>query len=221
MSQPVRLFVGWDHREAVGLATFIQSVLEKATVPVSITPLSSAYLPRADRVNGSNHFTWARFAVPRLCGYTGHAIFMDGADMLCRADIAELDALFDPTLAVQCVQHDYQTKFPRKYLGTSMECPNFDYERKQWASMMLVNCASYVWQKAMNDRETLQLKFIPDHMIGALDPSWNWMTDEQGPNPDAKVLHWTAGIPAFPAHANVAHAQEWFEMRDRAMSATG
>ena len=217
----IRLFIGHDPRECVGLHVFIQSVLERASVPVSITPLSSAYLPRADRVNGSNHFTFARFAVPRLCGYVGHAIFMDGSDMLMRADIAELDALFDPLLAVQCVQHDYETKFPRKYLGTSMECPNINYPRKQWASCMLINAASYVWQNAQNDRDTLQFKFIPDDKIGALPVEWNWLADEQGPNPDAKVLHYTTGIPAFPDHAHVAHADEWLAMRDRAMTATG
>lgn len=217
----IRLFCGFDGREAVGLHSFIQSVLEHATQPVSITPLTSGYLPRADRVDGSNRFTFARFAVPRLCGYMGHAIFLDGADMLMRCDIAELDALFDPRYAVQCVKHDYQTKHPRKYLGTSMESPNFNYERKNWASAFIADCSAPEWQRASNDRETLQFRFIEDRRIGSLPAVWNWLADEHGPSNDAKVLHWTSGIPAFPAHAKVAHADEWFATRDRAMTATG
>jgi hypothetical protein len=47
------------------------------------------------------------------------------------------------------------------------------------------------------------------------------MADELGLNPNAKILHFTSGIPAFPAHADVAHADQWFAARDRAMAATG
>lgn len=219
---PIKLFVGFDKREAVGLSVFIQSVLEHASVPVSITPLSATLLPRAMRINdGSNHFTWARFAVPRLCDYKGGAIFMDGSDMLMKADIAELEAQRSGLYAVQCVQHDYKTKYPFKYVGTPMESPNIDYPRKNWASCMLINASHYAWKDAGTDRDSLQLKFIPDRYIGALPPEWNHLADEYGESKDAKVLHWTTGIPAFPAHSNGAHAQEWFDARDRAMAATG
>lgn len=220
MPNPIRLFTGWDAREAAGLHTFVQSVMEHATEPVSITPLSSALLPRSDR-NGSNAFTWARFAVPRLCGYTGGAIFVDGADMLCQADIAELEALRDPFCAVQVVKHSYRTQHPIKYRGTAMECPNLDYDRKQWASVMLINCWHYAWKGAGNDLDSLQLRFIPDELIGEIPAEWNWLADEQGENPGAKLLHFTAGIPAFPAYAKSPHADEWLATWGRAMRATG
>jgi hypothetical protein len=42
----------------------------------------------------------SRFLVPWLCNFKGHAIFADGSDMICLADIAELDSLFDPSKAV-------------------------------------------------------------------------------------------------------------------------
>jgi hypothetical protein len=38
--------------------------------------------------------------VPRLMDYKGHAVFADASDMLMLGDLAELDALFDPTYAV-------------------------------------------------------------------------------------------------------------------------
>jgi len=217
----IRLFTGWDEREAAGLHTFVQSVLEYASCPVSFTPLSSQLLQVADRNVGSNRFTWARLAIPRLCGYQGGAIFMDGADMLCRADLAALEALRDPKKAVQVVKHAYQTKNPRKYRGTSMESPNLDYERKQWASVMLINCWHLAWKGASDDLDSLQLRFIPDELIGELPIEWNWLADEHGQNRDAHILHFTAGIPAFPQHADAPHADEWFVTWERAMRATG
>jgi glutaredoxin len=217
----IRLFVGWDEREAVGLHTFVQSVMERTSVPVSITPICGPRLPVADRSQGSNRFTWARFGIPRLCGYVGQAIFMDGADMLCKADLAELEELRDPYAAVQVVKHEYQTKHVRKYRGTSMECPNLHYDRKNWASVMLINNWHHAWRDAGDDLASLQLRFIRDDLIGELPAEWNWLADEQGENTDAKLLHWTAGIPAFPQHADAPHADEWFAVRDRAMRATG
>jgi hypothetical protein len=43
--QTIRLFVGYDPREAVAFHTFAQSVLEKSSLPVSITPLVLQALP--------------------------------------------------------------------------------------------------------------------------------------------------------------------------------
>lgn len=211
---PIKLFVGWDPSEAVGFHAFTQSLLEKSSVPVNITPLSATVL---ETRAGSNQFTWARFAVPRLCGYSGGAIFMDGSDMLMRCDIAELEALRDPFMAVQVVKHRYSTKHGKKYIGTPMECPNIDYDRKNWASVMLINCWHKSWRHAGDALDSLQLKFIDDDLIGELNPNWNWLVDEYGPNPDAKVLHWTAGIPAFPHYRNAPHADEWFAACDHAL----
>lgn len=211
---PLRLFVGWDAREAVGFHAFCQSVLERASVPVSITPLSSTVLETRE---GSNAFTWARLAIPRLCGWSGGAIFMDGSDMLLREDLAELELLRDPYKAVQCVKHRYSTKHGRKYIGTPMECPNIDYDRKNWASVMLINCWHRAWRNAGDALDSLQLRFIDENMVGELPPEWNWLVDEYGPNPEAKVLHWTAGIPGFEHYRDAPHAAEWLATRERAM----
>ena len=91
----IRLFAGYETREAVGFHVFAHSVIERASKPIVITPLSAMSMPQ-----GSNAFTLSRFLVPWLCGFKGHAIFADASDMLCLADIAELDALFDPNYAV-------------------------------------------------------------------------------------------------------------------------
>lgn len=207
----LRLFTGWDAREALGWHAFAQSVITQTSVPVAITPLSSASR------DGSNTFTYSRFLVPELCDYEGFAIFMDGADMILAADLAELWNLRDPSVAVQVVKHDYKTKFSRKYVGTVMECDNRDYPRKNWSSACIWNCGHpanrLITSEFVSMSNGLALHgfdWLADDLIGELPVEWNWLADEYGRNPYAKLLHFTAGIPGIPGYGSTPHAQRWF-----------
>lgn len=210
----IRLFAGFDEREAIGYAVFCHSVVARASQPVSFTPLHAMGLPE-----GSNCFTVSRFLIPWLCGYTGYAIFMDGSDMLMLGDVSALAMAFDPRYAVQVVKHpDYKTRHRTKYVGTEMECPNRDYPRKNWASVMLINCEHPDWRwatpeaLAKADLGSL-LSFGFTDAIGDLPAQWNCLLDEG--QPLGLVGHWTAGIPAFPAYADAPYAKLWHDERRR------
>ncbi len=208
----IRIFTGYDEREAEGWHAFAQSALKNTSIPFSIAPLSDAVAR-----DGSNAFTYSRFMVPQLCEYRGFAVFVDGADMIAKGDLAELWALRDESKAVQVVQHEYKTKYPRKYLGTDMESANRDYPRKNWSSVIIWNCAhkqnailtpEFV---AMSSGEFLhRFGWLNDEEIGALPGEWNWLADEYGSKESAKLLHWTVGIPGIWAHRKAPHAQAWF-----------
>ena len=210
----IRLFAGWDHREAIGFAVFCHSVLRRSTQPVEFIPLASMGLPE-----GSNSFTVSRFLVPYLCGFKGHAIFCDASDMLMLADISELDSLFNPEYAVQVVKRpDYKTRHRTKYRGTSMECPNSDYSRKNWASVSIINCEHPAWAGVgpvilpeTSPVHWLQYGFLEAHEIGSLPPEWNCLVDEG--QDSGKLLHWTAGIPAFAAYKDAPYADLWHTER--------
>lgn len=212
----INLFCGYDAAEAVGFHVFAQSVIARASVPVRIVPLAQMGLRC-----GSNSFTLSRFLVPQLMNYSGHAIFADASDMLMLGDVADLEELFDPNCAVQVVKHPaYQTQHPRKYVGTKLECANRDYERKNWASLMLVNCQHMAWRAVHRDSlkrsailDMLQLRFCRDEEIGELPPLWNVLADEGQPIWGAKLLHWTAGIPGFPHYRNAPGAEHWHAER--------
>ena len=149
----IRIFVGFDPREEVGYHAFCSSVIHNTTVPVSICPLHQGMLGMwegGDR-DGSNAFIYTRFLVPYLMDYSGFALFVDGADMIVKGDLMDLWAMRDPYKAVQVVQHDYKTRHPRKYVGTLMEADNEDYPRKNWSSLMLMNCAHYDWRRITPD----------------------------------------------------------------------
>jgi hypothetical protein len=216
MGNDMRLFFGHDDREFAGTTAFMASVIQHASAPVQVTPLTAKALPNFPE--GSNAFTLRRFLVPYLMGYQGWACFVDGADMIFRADPFELFALKDPWKAVQVVKHDYKTSYQRKYLGTAMECDNRDYPRKQWASVMLMNCAHSAWRivdpdwlRKVMPLKVLQFKFIEDDRIGELPMEWNWLVDEHGENDEANLIHWTAGIPCFPKHdVDDVFSNEWW-----------
>jgi len=203
--------VGTDEREQVGLHVFCSSVWRHASVPVAITPISHKGLS-----DGTNAFTLSRFLVPFMRGYKGVAIWADGSDMLCRADIAELAALFDPFKAVQVVKHDYQTRHPVKYLGQK----NYDYPRKNWSSLMIINCAHFGWRNIRPDSiadmpgtELHRFNFLKDEQIGELPKEWNYLVEEPNQATDAKIAHFTVGLPVwYPQHR---YADEWFAEKDK------
>lgn len=219
----IRLFTGFDQREAVGWHAFAQSVIENASEPVALIPIGAKMDLNLMR-DGSNAFTYARFGIPYLCDFEGSAIFVDGADMIAREDIAELWKLRDPRFAVQVVKHDYATKFPRKYLGTPMECDNRDYPRKNWSSVIIWNCAhprnKILYPEFIHEATGEYLhrfSWLNDDEISELPSLWNWLADEYGPEPGAKLLHFTAGVPSIPAHNAVAHAGDWMRAHARSL----
>lgn len=209
----ITLACGYDRREHAGWEAFIASVRKRTAAPLDLKRMDNWTMQQ-----GTNEFTASRFLVPWLCGFTGRAIFCDAVDQIMLADVAELDALFDRRFAVQVVKHDYLTRNPVKYLGTPMEAQNRDYARKNWASVMLINCEHPAWDgmvpgrvRDMTMMDLLQFAFIPDPMIGELPNEWNRLVDEGQPVEGAKILHWTSGAPLFPHYRNAPGAELWFQ----------
>jgi hypothetical protein len=42
---------------------------------------------------------------------------------------------------------------------------------------------------------------------------WNWLPDEYGANPNAKLLHYTLGTPCFDEFADTTQGEEWHSER--------
>ena len=208
----IRIFCGYDKREAVGFHVFVESLIRHTDSAVAIIPLIG------EQRDGTNAYTYARFLVPYLCNFEGSAIFVDGSDMLLRTDIKQLAKLANSQYAVQVVRHDYRTHHPRKYLGTTMESPNSDYPRKNWSSVMIWNCgyAANRWltPKAIGDSEGAFLHrfgWLDSEEIGPLPVRWNALIGEQKA-PDPHIAHFTLGIPAIDAYQESDFAEEWRAM---------
>lgn len=227
MKVPVRLFIGFDPREAACYHVFAQSVIDKASLPVSFHPLHKPMLDGFDgQQDGTNAFIYSRFLVPYLCGYEGFAIFVDG-DMVCMEDIAKLWELRDSSKAIQVVKHDYKTRHPRKYIGTPMESDNIDYPGKNRSSVIIWNCGH-----SKNRRLTRELvgeaggqflhrfSWLADDDIGELPPEWNVLVGEQDASL-ASLLHYTLGAPGFSHYAHCDGAENWHRAKRNAMHMIG
>jgi lipopolysaccharide biosynthesis glycosyltransferase len=217
MKDIIPIFVGYDPREAIAYHTCVNSIIRNASRPVSIVPVALNLFRDYDETHtdGSNHFIYTRFLVPYLMSWTGSAIFIDG-DMIVRGDIAELWAMRDMSKDVQVVKHDYKTKMPVKYLGAKNE----DYPRKNWSSVILWNCASFPNRRLTPEfiqkstgSELHRFTWLDDERVGELPPEWNWLPDEYGPNPAAKLLHYTLGTPCFHEFADTPQGNEWHRER--------
>lgn len=207
MQFPIPIFCGFDPRETAGYHVFCQSVIDKASVPVSFIPLHKPLLDGFDgQRDGTNAFIYSRFLVPALMGYSGWAIFADACDMVCVEDIAKLwnereNNHFNKAVAV--VKHVYKTGHARKYIGTPMESDNESYPRKNWSSLILWNCSHYANRRLTPELVTEspgsflhRFQWLEDQQIGELPPEWNCLVGEMD-TAGASLLHHTLGSPGF------------------------
>jgi lipopolysaccharide biosynthesis glycosyltransferase len=218
----LRIFIGWDSRFPEPADVLRYSLLKHSSIPLDIRYLKLAELDFHREVDplASTEFTYTRFLVPHLCGFEGNAIFMDN-DMLCCGDVRELDELSLDGLALRVVQHDYAPTNATKMYG----CPQTVYPRKNWSSMMLMDCSQLrLWSKQVVERESgaylHRFQDIPDEKIGRLPESWN-MLDRM--DDTTRLIHYTNGGPWFAEYVDHPHAAIWFRYRDemRAAQAVG
>lgn len=216
----IKIFIGFDQVESVAWHTFAHSILKRSSRPVAIIPLYLGNLKeiysRTRDPKQSNEFSFTRFLVPYLSGYTGYALFFD-SDMLLRDDINRIFEAVEnePGKAVYVVQHDYTPNNEIKYLGAKQ----YPYPRKNWSSVVLWNCEhpanKQVTPEFVNNASAMELHrflWLKDEDIGKLDLRWNWLVGEyNNPPVDVKNVHWTVGGPYFNEYKDVDFSEEWFK----------
>jgi hypothetical protein len=207
----IRVFIGFDPREAIAFSVLAHSIYARASVPVSVTPLMLTELRgifgRERHPLQSTDFAFSRFLTPYLSDFSGWSIFMD-CDMLVRDDIARLWALRDERYAVQVVKHDHQPRESVKFLGQ----PQTQYPKKNWSSVMLFNnarCAALTpeYVNTASGLELHQFKWLGDDALIGYHP-----------DPTASLVHYTLGGPYFAEYRDCEHAAEWRLERDRMLA---
>lgn len=224
----MKIYIGWDPRDALAFEVCAYSIRRRASIPVDIIPLKMDALYRSgvfrrswrmdengqrwDERDGkpfNTEFSFTRFAVPLLEEYRdGPVLFID-PDMLFLSDVAELLALYDGSLGVQCVQHEHYPMEKAKAVGLQMP-----YTRKNWSSLMLMNPArcTAMTRYRLNNATGLYLHSLCwAERIGALPSSWNWLEGWDDPEAEKKVIHYTRGTPDFEGYENVDFADLWRE----------
>ena len=215
----IRVFIGYDDREAVAFNVLSHSIHQRASEPVAITPVALSQLQgiyRRDRDPlQSTDFSFSRFLVPWLCDYRGWAIFTD-CDMLVLQDIAELWRLRDDRFAVQVVKHHHVPKEETKFLGAKQT----RYGKKNWSSVMLLNCerCTRLTPEYVNTASGLalhQFKWLEsDDLIGEIPSKWNHLVGYDAPRRDAALVHFTIGGPYFEEYRDCEYSAEWRAEKD-------
>ena len=225
-SEPIRVFIGFDPREAVAFSVLSYSIHARASLPVTIAPLMLSQLKKELRRERhplqSTDFSFSRFLVPSLAGFKGWALFMD-CDMLMLDDIAKLWALRDERYGAMVVKHSHVPQETRKFLNE----PQTQYEKKNWSSVMLLNCGkcSALTEDYVNSASGLQLHRFEwlgnDDLIGAIPHRWNYLVDYDPPAPLSELsnIHYTIGGPYIPGFENCGYAALWFAERERMLYA--
>ncbi|MDA8553790.1 hypothetical protein N9K98_01095 [Luminiphilus sp.] len=197
-----RVFIGYDERQAVSYTALQHSILETASLPVSVTPLILNTLPITRR--GLTPFTFSRFLVPWLCNYQGHALFLD-ADMFLVSDICEMTQYFNDDHAISVVRSIAQ------------------FEQ---SSVMLFNNAhpknkTLTPDFIQNTAENMHgLCWLDEADIGEMDGKWNQLVGYQECQGVTGNLHFTMGVPAFPETSTSEFGQVWTDCAKRAIGVT-
>jgi hypothetical protein len=173
----MRVFIGRDPRQPLAYNVLANSIVEHASVPVSITALSLKALPIKRR--GLTEFTFSRFLVPYLCNYEGLALFLD-ADMVVTSDIKELFTHAD---------------------GHHQVHVNKDQKPFEWASAMLFDCAlcTKLTPEFIDNTKNQLFDFAwcEKDGIGSFPAEWNQICGYGSECMDAKLYHFTRGIPIW------------------------
>lgn len=217
----IKIFIGYDPREAVAFNVLAHTIYTKASRPVAITPLALSQLGplmwRERHPLQSTDFSFSRFLVPHLCGYEGRAIFLD-CDMLLLDDIARLWDLADDRYAVQVVKHNHVPPEERKFLDQ----PQTKFDKKNWSSVMLFNnarCATLTpdYVNTATGLDLHQFRWLENEdLIGALPHRWNHLVDydPQLPPEEISNLHFTTGGPYFDKYRDCGYAGLWRQERE-------
>jgi len=223
------IWVGFDPRESDAVAACVSSIRAHLTedIPIFAVVLNvlqgrGLYQRPTEVRDGrlfdvisdapmSTEFAISRFFMPELSEGYDAVVFLD-CDMLARANFADLFALLDPSKAVQVVKHEQE-------VGETIKMDNqiqTSYPRKNWSSVMLWNLAhpanrnlNLFKLNQWSGRALHQLLWLENSEIGDLPPEWNHLVGVNPPNPDAKLVHYTLGIPRMAGYYNCEFAEEW------------
>jgi len=222
----IRIFIGYDPREAVAFNVLSHSIHARASEPVEIAPLMLSQLQKVFTREAhplqSTEFSFSRFLTPFLSDYSGWSLFCD-CDMLMLDDIANLWKARDERYAVQVVKHEHIPKETTKFLDK----PQSRYEKKNWSSVILFNNAKCTaltpeYVNTATGLELHQFKWLgDDSLIGELPHKWNHLVDYDPtvPADEVSLIHFTEGGPYFEDYKTCSYADLWLAERDRMLFA--
>jgi len=199
--QSTKIYIGYDSRHPIA-SKVCEYSLRKHSKDLDIELLKLSDLEQLywrEYKDQSTEFTYTRFLVPYLQDYNGWALFCDD-DFLFLKDVKKIFKYADDKYAVMCCQHDYTPRAITKMLGKKQ----IPYKRKNWSSLMLINCGHESVKKLdlstvseQSGKYLHQFEWLKPHEIGSIPRHWNWLVNWYKENDEDRpsALHFTEGGP--------------------------
>ena len=210
----INYYIGYDSEQPL-ISSVCHSSLANWIDPKYIKLIKLNELSCYSRIRDSKQateFSFTRFLVPYLNDYKGWAVFCDG-DFLWIDDPSSLIQYCDPQYAVLCVHH----KIEQKHL-TSHKMNNKTqvwYPRKNWSSLMLINCEHELSRKLTPDVvNTAPASYLhqldwAENAIGELPNTYNFLVGYYPAQNPIHALHFTDGTPIHPGYENCEFSDVW------------
>ncbi len=195
MNEPLRVYVGFDPRQPVAYNVAAYSIMSRSSKPVAITPLVLPTLPI--QRTGLTSFTFSRWLAPAISSYSGWSIFVD-SDVLCLGDISDLQGL----------------AYLDSVVNDAKDTPVFVSKNKlkfEWASVMVFNNehCKILTPEFVDDPKNSLFDFAWAKRVGNLPAAWNHLVGYDEPDPKARLIHFTQGIPCWDETRSCEFADEW------------
>lgn len=184
---PIRVFVGATEEQMLAVRVLDYSIQRTASRPVELVPIHRALaqrgielpLPSRPSLRARTPFSFQRFAIPELVGFSGRAIYLD-SDMQLFRDIAEL----------------WQSPLPVPLRTVAARPWRL---RKPQLSVMLLDCARLTWRvdelirrldgAAVDYAAIMDGSALATALAGDLPPCWNDLEHYRAG--DTALLHYT------------------------------
>ena len=191
LSEPLRVFIGYDKRQPIAFNTLAHSIWCNASRPLSVTRLNIDVLPMQRK--GLTEFTYSRFLVPYLSNFDGFSLFID-SDFICDGDI--FDLLLHPILDSEANVLVCQNKI-----------------KFEWPSLMLFNnrLCTKLTPEFVDNKDNILFDFAWADKIGELPLEWNHLSNYDNPEDKIKAIHYTQGIPVWAETKDSNHSNIWFK----------
>jgi hypothetical protein len=197
--EPMRVFCGLDESQIVAARVLEYSIRKHASRPLRFFPMLDLPTPepKDPKNRGRTGFSFSRFHIPKLAGYSGRALYVD-ADMQVFSDLAELWELPFEGAKIMCTRQDEP---PGQWKDSSWFKPG------RQMSVMLLDCArldwdigdiisgldqgTYTYEQLMFDLSVVDADEIND----SIPPEWNHLEHYEPGR--TKLLHYTV-VPTQP-----------------------
>lgn len=224
----MHVYIGYDAREEAAVEVALKTLRNVSGIEADLLHADrlrdAGMLSRISDHRGGQHydlvsnapkstsFAVSRFLTPLLC-QRGWALFTD-CDMVFVRDPREMLAEIEPGKAVYVVKHEYQPATSWK-MDSQIQTT---YPRKNWSSVMLFDVEHPANRRlslheinARPGRDLHRFYWLADEEIGALDPAWNWLVDEQPRPANLGIAHMTLGGPWIPGWKGGSFDAEWLK----------